>query len=329
MDTEKKEDYLLGILLDGENMSGDQTAADRFAVQPSVLAGLGWRTMRIWTIEWLDDAQKVLQEIGRRIEEAKQQKEEEKRLAEQRAAEAEETAAREAEEERIAAESGAQENGPVEDGHPESEDAADTIRLGNYTFERMETAETGKRQEAYESAAPETAGTAEAYADHSRLTKVRKTVVRYLIAEAPISRRALMKKTFADWGVSRTTARMEDIFDQAVQGISGIKTKEGERVFYWRADQDPNTYDKYRGADQNGVFRSIEDVPSQEIRAAIRDILEAQVSLDREDLIKVTAKCFGCPRMGSTIEAVIRYALDEGISRGLFSETDAGKIILA
>ena len=329
VDPEKKEDYLLGILLDGENMSGDQTAADRFAVQPSVLAGLGWRTMRIWTIEWLDDAQKVLQEIGRRIEEAKQQKEEEKRLAEQRAAEAEETAAREAEEERIAAESGAQENGPVEDGHPESEDAADTIRLGNYTFERMETVETGKRQEAYESAAPETAGTAEAYADHSRLTKVRKTVVRYLIAEAPISRRALMKKTFADWGVSRTTARMEDIFDQAVQGISGIKTKEGERVFYWRADQDPNTYDKYRGADQNGVFRSIEDVPSQEIRAAIRDILEAQVSLDREDLIKVTAKCFGCPRMGSTIEAVIRYALDEGISRGLFSETDAGKIILA
>ncbi|MBO6299320.1 MAG: hypothetical protein J6N53_10795, partial [Lachnospiraceae bacterium] len=107
------------------------------------------------------------------------------------------------------------------------------------------------------------------------------------------------------------------------------KTKEGERVFYWRADQDPDTYDKYRGADQNGVFRSIEDVPSQEIRAAIRDILEAQVSLSREDLVKTTAKCFGCPRMGSTIEAVIRYALDEGIRRGIFSETDGGKIILA
>lgn len=329
VDPENKEDYLLGILLDGENMSGDQTAADRFAVQPSVLKGLGWRTMRIWTIEWLDDAQKVLQEIGRRIEEAKLQKEEEKCLAEQRAAEAKEAAAREAEEENIPAETKDPEAGPAEEEDPGAEETADTIQLGNYTFERMESAGVSKRQEMYESAAPEKAGTAEAYADHSQLTKVRKTVVRYLIAEAPISRRALMKKTFADWGVSRTTARMEDIFDQAVQGISGIKTKEGERVFYWRADQDPDTYDKYRGADQNGVFRSIEDVPSQEIRAAIRDILEAQVSLSREDLVKTTAKCFGCPRMGSTIEVVIRYALDEGIRRGIFSETDGGKIILA
>ena len=328
VDPEDPDNYLLGILLDGENMSGDQTAADRFAVQPSVLAGLGWRTMRIWTIEWLDDAQKVLQAIGRRIEEAKQQKEDEKRLAEQRAAEAEEAAAREVEEE-IPAETKDPEAGAAEEKDPGAEEAADTIQLGNYTFERMESATVSKRQEMYESAAPEKAGTAEGYADHSQLINVRKTVVRYLIAEAPISRRALMKKTFADWGVSRTTARTEDIFDQAIQGISGIKTKEGDRVFYWRADQDPDTFDKYRGADANGEFRSIEDVPSQEIRAAIRDILEAQVSLSREDLLKTTAKCFGCPRMGSTIEAVITQALDAGIAGGSFSETGAGKIILA
>ena len=325
VDPENPEDYLLGILLDGVNMSGDQTAADRFAVQPSVLAGLGWRTMRLWTIEWLDDAQKVLQEIGRKIEEAKQQKEEEKRLAEQRAAEAEAEAAREADgetAEKVDTEAEDQE----EEANPE--DAAGTIKLGNYTFERMEAAKSGGRQQAYESAMPQQAGTSEGYAEHSQLNNVRKTVVRYLVAEAPISRRALMKKTFADWGVSRTTSRTEDIFDQAVQGVSCQKTRERDAVFYWRADQDPQTYDSYRGADQNGNYRGIEDVPSQEIRAAIRDILEAQVSLTREDLLKAVAKCFGCPRMGSTIETVIGYALDDGIDRGIFKETDGGKIVL-
>ncbi len=317
VDPKDTENFLLGILLDGVNMSGEQTAADRFAVQPSVLAGLGWRTMRIWTIEWLDDAQRVLQEIGRKIEEAKQQKEEEKRLAEQRAKEAETQAAEETSESAEATEAETS----------EEENSAETIKLGNYTFERMEPAETKGRQQAYVSAAQETAGTAEGYADHNQLQKVRKTVVRYLIAEAPISRKLLMKKTFADWGVSRTTSRTEDIFDQAVQGISCGRTKEREATFYWRADQDPEAYDSYRGADQNGVFRGIEDVPSQEIRAALKDILEMQVSLSREDLMKAAAKSFGCPRMGSTIESVVGYALDDGIERGIFQEAEGGKIV--
>lgn len=55
--------YLLGILLDGENSKEVSTARDRFVLQPGVLNSLGWSVMRVWTLDWLDDAERVKNEI--------------------------------------------------------------------------------------------------------------------------------------------------------------------------------------------------------------------------------------------------------------------------
>lgn len=60
--------YLLGILLDGENCKEAATARDRFVLQPGVLSGLGWAVMRIWTLDWIDDAERVKKEIKLAIE---------------------------------------------------------------------------------------------------------------------------------------------------------------------------------------------------------------------------------------------------------------------
>lgn len=68
VDPENEESYLLGILLDGENSRQAATARDRFVLQPSVLQGLGWSVMRIWTLDWLDDPARVLQSIKNTLE---------------------------------------------------------------------------------------------------------------------------------------------------------------------------------------------------------------------------------------------------------------------
>ena len=60
---ENPDTYLLGILLDGENCKETSTARDRFVLQPGVLNGLGWSVMRVWTLDWLDDAERVKKEI--------------------------------------------------------------------------------------------------------------------------------------------------------------------------------------------------------------------------------------------------------------------------
>ena len=46
------------------------TSKDRFVLQPDVLAGLGWKIMRVWTLDWLDDSARVIEKIKSEIENA-------------------------------------------------------------------------------------------------------------------------------------------------------------------------------------------------------------------------------------------------------------------
>ena len=66
IDPENEEEYILGILLDGS--AENSTAQDKFVLQPGVLKGLGWNLIRIWTLDWFDDRQRVLCSIKAAIE---------------------------------------------------------------------------------------------------------------------------------------------------------------------------------------------------------------------------------------------------------------------
>ena len=56
--------YLLGILIDGEGYRDTQTTRDREIVQPSVLTGLGWNVMRMWSVDWINNPQRVIDRIA-------------------------------------------------------------------------------------------------------------------------------------------------------------------------------------------------------------------------------------------------------------------------
>lgn len=50
--------YLLGIEFDGENYKTANTTRERERLRPGVLASLGWRTLRIWTPDYLYDPER-------------------------------------------------------------------------------------------------------------------------------------------------------------------------------------------------------------------------------------------------------------------------------
>lgn len=68
VDENNPSSYRLGILLDGENCKEAATSGDRFVLQPSILKGLGWKLMRVWTLEWLDRPASVLESIRQELE---------------------------------------------------------------------------------------------------------------------------------------------------------------------------------------------------------------------------------------------------------------------
>lgn len=65
------DEYLLGIMLDGESYLQSANTRDREVAQISVLNGLGWELHRIWTMDWWDNRDKELSKLLRLLAERK------------------------------------------------------------------------------------------------------------------------------------------------------------------------------------------------------------------------------------------------------------------
>ncbi|MDO4191055.1 MAG: DUF4011 domain-containing protein [Bacteroidales bacterium] len=77
---ETPEIYELGILLDGKNYRDTQTTRDREIVQPSVLESLHWRVMRVWSVDWFNNRERVIKRILDQINNITTQPEEKQAL---------------------------------------------------------------------------------------------------------------------------------------------------------------------------------------------------------------------------------------------------------
>ncbi len=59
--------YDLGILLDGEAYRDTHTTRDREIVQPAVLTALDWKIMRVWSVDWFNNRDRVIDRIIEKI----------------------------------------------------------------------------------------------------------------------------------------------------------------------------------------------------------------------------------------------------------------------
>ncbi|MBP5774437.1 MAG: hypothetical protein J6W36_01930, partial [Clostridiales bacterium] len=67
VDKENPGQYALGLLLDGPLYRSAQTTSGREIYQASVLEGLGWNVMRIWSVDWWENPDKVINKIVDRL----------------------------------------------------------------------------------------------------------------------------------------------------------------------------------------------------------------------------------------------------------------------
>ena len=68
VDPRNENNYCLGILLDGKFYYENKTTSGREIYQRNVLKGLGWNTMRVWTVEWWENKTRVLDDIAAMID---------------------------------------------------------------------------------------------------------------------------------------------------------------------------------------------------------------------------------------------------------------------
>ena len=72
--------YILGILCDGKNYYETKTTRDREIVQPNVLQMLHWNVMRVWSVDWFEHKENVVERIIKKLEDVKNIRREEQFL---------------------------------------------------------------------------------------------------------------------------------------------------------------------------------------------------------------------------------------------------------
>ena len=379
IDPDMPEEYLLGILLDGETYRDAKTVRDREFAQIGVLRGLGWNIERVWTMDWWDNKKRELTRLGERAQTLRRERQEAReaaRLAAEEAAraaaEAEEAAALNgeaaAESERVPAAPAESEApaAPAEDAHvpaaglpqPDAETMTDSRELAASLPARAETA----MLEAEPDEPDEAAVTAPQQPDENeqpsaepesnaapylaaRLNERKLSTAEFLekrhekmildrlgqiiAAEAPLSSRLLTRRLLQSLGMSRLSPRAQEHLDALIASL-GLKTAEWEgTVYYWTADQEPETYDAYRVSGIGVNKRDASDVPPWEAAAAVRDVLRNQIALPGNDLVRETAKLLGYTRMGSNVTAAATAGLALATQRGDVTLDRNGHCVLA
>ena len=71
VDDDNKENYCLGIILDGRDYRNLPTVRDREITVPSVLSSLGWNLKRVWVMDWIEKSDTVLSDISETIDKLK------------------------------------------------------------------------------------------------------------------------------------------------------------------------------------------------------------------------------------------------------------------
>ncbi len=75
-DPDDPDEYLLGILLDGEFYQKSGNTKDREISQIRVLKGLGWTLHRIWAMDWWDNREKEIEKLLKLLDDQKRKRKE-------------------------------------------------------------------------------------------------------------------------------------------------------------------------------------------------------------------------------------------------------------
>ena len=345
-----EDEYILGIMMDGNTYKRSTNTKDREISQLGVLNGLGWNLHRIWTMDWWDNRDKELSSLMKLIEEKK-------------------------EEARIAAEEAKpKDEGPEsedidfkknpEPKHREKKEKPEDKEKGNGSFDthakfapqiphtqsRDEFSELMQSQKAeLEAAIAVAEGKEIAYeridfvpaeykADRALtsaefMTKQGKEIaleaVKHIVnAEAPISTERLIFKVLRAVQIGRGSVELSDATEKLLKKLDVNVNKQNGLKYVWKSDQNPETYQYYRVDATCDDKRSMSDISQQELKNAVCIALKNNGPLTKDALIKETVRVMGFSRSGVTIVEAIERGLKYGRKTGEIVINEEKKFVL-
>lgn len=207
---DKPQQYILGVVIDGHYYYNAQTTNDREMVMPSVLKSLGWNIHRIWTIDWFENSDKIIDTIVEKVKQLHTQTE--------------------VKEEKIA--------------EPVVELAFEPIKAMPEEFTPITIT---SKQKHYVAAALTSVSSAnsETIFEFQNRNSIKQQIKSLVDTEAPISKSLLYKKVLQAWNTSRAGARLDKHLEGVIKEMNITQTTH-HQPFYWGSN---TTLDFYRSND--------------------------------------------------------------------------------
>ncbi|MBA3392333.1 MAG: DUF3320 domain-containing protein, partial [Deltaproteobacteria bacterium] len=304
VDPNDPEHYILAIEHDGSAYASAPVARDRDRLRAQILAQLGWRLHRIWSLDWWADPEREIQRAHGAIVAAlaaSRQRRAPLPVAKARIGRGSAPIAtpvlrippKPAAPEAIALDTttgatpaftASTDTLPaLAAGSAPIRLARGAIPIGPYTVAAIPA---GRR-------APD-----DLFAPRY-LPELGKVVEQVLAAEAPMHVELLARRVGGYFGIGRVTQR---VTDQVRIALAGRGRWGDEEHMVWRMDQDPAGVPAVRVAGHGpAARRDIDEVPLSELAAAVRIVVERAVGIGPTELVRDAARLLGFSRITDRI----------------------------
>ncbi len=281
IDPSQPDEYLLGVLLDGNTYRLAKTTRDRELANISVLGGLGWRIHRVWTMDYWDNSAKVMAGIVSAIESAREEKSRPQKSGGAKRSHAFSL-------EKIAAMPVIVK--PAEEAAPMQATEASEYRLAQLGSQLL---------------------SADEFTLPSNLPAIKAQFQKLIYNEAPIAEEYLIKRVLESFGIYRQGSKIRARVNEALSHVNAHSTYDGEMTVYWKRGQVPEDYKDFRAGE-----REAKDIPSQEAANAALAVLAHQLGLSRGDLARECAKLFGFSRLAQQVRQSMERGIDLAKEQG-------------
>ncbi|MFT3985117.1 MAG: DUF4011 domain-containing protein [Lachnospiraceae bacterium] len=356
-----KDEYLLGIMLDGESYHQSANTKDREISQMGVLSDLRWELTRVWTMDWWDNRDKEINRIMQLLDE---KKEAAQTISINRTKLSSEKMIVESD---VGVEINSSENIVNKDANDiyvdepvgevlstdqlEIKPVEPTLLSFRSKYEQVDDvrqamdksagivtekifAEAKKKESEYVveeyvfASMPTTPVSTTNYILKATMSQIEERLNLLIEKEAPISYDRLIKKTIRSFDIARSSPATIEATEKALKKISAKLNKQNGLKFYWRENQNPDTYYVYRNDTSCDDSRTMDDISQQELKNAVCKTILDKGAMEKDILIKETIHTMGFGRTGAALVDAVERGLKYGRKTGEIVQDDDKRFCL-
>lgn len=302
VDPDDEGSYCLGILIDGSSALTNSSVTTREIEQPSTLRSLGWSVLKVWSMDWWEDPDKVIAGIINAVNNRNKPEPE-------------------------AVETAPAEPAPAAPEEAPAEVSSET-HAGDDTQKKTEvtvTSDPGIPYVRKEITLPPMTG--REFADEKNIGMLETAAKAIIETEAPICFDVLVDRLTEACGITRKTAPVRERCEYIIRRFrfpvsklnitnnpnTGYSDPNYDRLFIWTdADKVGRITDNYRRTDRSEPTY----VPLEEAACAAVYLARSQFGMPMDSLIVETGKALGFKMSTPTVKILCKRAIEFAIGKG-------------